>query len=190
MTERENNTSDLTFLPQTFSSEALSSNKFSSHKFSSHSKTAESSRQAIEQSVGVPAKKRVLYVEDYKDTLEVIMRFLTLEGYAVLHTDSIAKAEELAAIEWFDLYLIGDCRPLGSNLELIGRIKAHDFYTPVILYSTQAYEAYIERSKKAGARAFIGKFAEIDYLLDNVRRLIGRWEHAKCLPGAKSKESQ
>jgi DNA-binding NtrC family response regulator len=185
MTERENNTSDLTYLPQTFSSEARFRNKFSSH-----SKTAESSKQLIEQSVGVPAKKRVLYVEDYKDTIEVIMRFLTLEGYAVLHTDSIAKAEELVAIEWFDLYLIGDCRPLGSNLELIGRIKAHDFHTPVILYSTQDYEAYIERSKKTGARAFIGKFAEIDYLLDNVRRLIGRLEHAKRLPGAKSKESQ
>jgi DNA-binding response OmpR family regulator len=181
MAEREINTSDLTFLHPTTSSEAQSSDNSPSH-----SKTAESSKEAIEQSAGVTGKKRVLFVEDYKGIIEVITRFLTLEGYDVLHTDSIAKAEELAAIEWFDLYLIGDCAPVGSNIELIGRIKAHDFYTPVILYSTQDYEAYIERSKKAGAQAFIGKFAEINYLLENVRGLIGRIEHAKRLPGAES----
>ena len=185
MTEREYKTSDLTFLHPAISREAQSRNNIPGP-----GKTAESGKQAIEHSAGVSAKKRVLYVEDYKDIIEVIMRILTFEGYEVSHADSIAKAEELAAIEWFDLYLIGDCAPIGSNLELIRRIKAHDFYTPVILYSTQDYEDYIERGKKAGAQVFIGKLAEIDYLLGNARGLTDRFGHAKPLPGAESKESQ
>jgi CheY-like chemotaxis protein len=146
-------------------------------------------KRAIEHSAEGIAKKRILYVEDCEDISDVITQFLTLEGYCVSFTDSITKAVELAAIEGFDLYLVGDCFPLGSNLELIRRIKARDLTTPVILYSTQVYESYIERGKKAGAHVFIGKLAEIDYLLDNVRRLLGGSGHAPLFPGAKSEES-
>jgi CheY-like chemotaxis protein len=143
-------------------------------------------KEAVEYNAGDLAKKRILYVEDCEDISEAVVRFLTLEGYSVLPTDSIAKAVELAAIEGYDLYLVGDCLPLGSNLELIRRIKARDLTTPVILYSTQVYESYIERGKKAGAHLFVGKLADVDYLLDSIRGLIGRSGNAPLLPGAKS----
>jgi CheY-like chemotaxis protein len=146
-------------------------------------------RQAIERSAEAFVKKRILYVEEYEDISDVIIQFLALEGYSVLFTDSITKAVELAAIEDFDLYLVGDCFPLGSNLELIRRIKGHNLINPVILYSTQDYESYIERSKKAGAQVFIGKLSEIDYLLDNIRGLIGRSGHMPPVPGGESAES-
>jgi CheY-like chemotaxis protein len=151
--------------------------------------TEEKTKQAIEHKASALEKKRILYVEDCEDISDAVIRFLAWEGYAVLYTDSITKAVELAAIEEFDLYLVGDCFPLGSNLELIRRIKERGLSIPVILYSTQVYESYIERGKEAGAHVFIGKLAEIDYLLDNIRRLVGKSGYAPLLSGGESEES-
>jgi two-component system chemotaxis response regulator CheY len=141
--------------------------------------------QAISARAKAPAKNQLLYFEENRDIREIIFRFLTLEGYSVFCAQSAAEAEALARVEWFDLYLIGDCIPLGSNINLIRRIKSRDFYTPLILHSTQCFEDDIEKGIEAGARIFVKKLTEIDYLLENVRELIGNAEYRPIRYGAR-----
>lgn len=115
-------------------------------------------------------KKRIVLVEDDKDTSLLIRRLFcntefTLEhvasGHAILNEDD-ARA---------DLYILDICLPTidGIALTKFLRLKEREKHYPILVMSGN--HASCERAKRAGASAFIGKPFDSKDFLQTVRQL-------------------
>jgi len=108
---------------------------------------------------------RILYVEWYKDSEEVMARLLRENGYEVITSPTLAESLRLARTEHFDLCLLseftGDDH---TGVELCREIRAFDRQTPILFYSTQAFAANRIEAINAGAQAYLVKPRELDRL--------------------------
>src|SRR5262249_19768260 len=67
---------------------------------------------------------RVLWVEGHPDNREFLAVFLATAGYAVTSCDSVRQATKIVSDRHFDVYIVGDCLPIGSSLRLAAQIKS------------------------------------------------------------------
>jgi DNA-binding response OmpR family regulator len=114
------------------------------------------------------AENRILLVEGHPDNREFLVLFLGMAGYAVTSCDSIPQAAKIVRDRHFDIYVVGDCLPHGSNLPLAAEIKTVNPNAPLVLYSALAFDSDIERGLEAGARAYITKPGNLDTLLATI----------------------
>jgi DNA-binding response OmpR family regulator len=114
----------------------------------------------------------ILWVEGHPDNREFLVILLGMAGYAVTSCDSIPKASQVVRDRPFDVYIVGDCLPHGSNLPLAAEIKAINPDAPVILYSALAFTHDRDRGLQAGAHAYITKPGNLDYLLATIEDLL------------------
>jgi DNA-binding response OmpR family regulator len=114
----------------------------------------------------------ILWVEGHPDNREFLVVLLGLAGYAVTTCDSISNASQVVRDRQFDVYIVGDCLPHGSNLPLAAEIKAINPGAPVILYSVLAFANDIESGLRAGVQAYITKPGNLDYLLATISSLL------------------
>lgn len=63
-------------------------------------------------------KKLILYVEDDKDSRDVMGLLLSQVGYEVVTAGSVSDAFEMAGTHRFDLYILDNWFEEGSGLEL------------------------------------------------------------------------
>jgi len=122
---------------------------------------------------------RVLCTEDHSDTRDLIRFVLAAEGFEVTCAESPHHAIYLAQNQQFDLYLLDNWTPGTSGVELCEKLREFDPHTPILFFSSGAYEADKQRAFNCGAQEYLTKPADGDVLTSKVRGLI-----------AKSKRSQ
>jgi DNA-binding response OmpR family regulator len=119
-------------------------------------------------------KKRILCVDDNRDSCELLAKFLGILGYEVVSVGNGADALRIARNEQFDIYVLDNWLPDMTGIELCKQIRAFDFDTPIIFYSAAAMEADRSEGMSAGAQAYINKPGNIEELEKTIPSLLKR----------------
>ncbi len=122
-------------------------------------------------SEGVP-NKRILYVEDHEDSRQMLALLLKNAGYTVSTAASIADGLSLTKREQFDLYILDSRFADGSGIELCLQIRAIDPLTPIVFYSSAAYQVDIAAGLAAGAQAYLIKPKGIYTIMQTIAGLL------------------
>src|SRR3972149_6402393 len=119
--------------------------------------------------------KRILLVEDQKDSAEVFRAGLESLDKAFQVTTALSAEEALKALEKekFDLLIADVLLPGISGLELMARFRRRNPETKVILVSGVRDPEIRKQVARSGAEAFFFKPVEMSDLLDTVERLFG-----------------
>lgn len=118
----------------------------------------------------LPHYKRILCVEDDEEVCSMISSLLNFIGYDVEITKTMAEALAKIEQEHFDLYIIDSWLPGGSGVEVCRYIRQYGLSTPVIFYSAAAYDTDKQQAMEAGANAYLVKPADIDKLVETIKR--------------------
>jgi len=119
-----------------------------------------------------PSIGSVLYIEDDKDTRELVTLLLEQSGYELVAAENYDEALLLARTNRFDRYLIDHRMSGGSGIDLCKKLREFNPFTPVLFYSGAAYETDKQPALVAGAQAYLVKPAEPEELIAEVSRLI------------------
>ena len=115
-------------------------------------------------------RRRILCVEDHKDTCDILA--LVLRHYDFTHVDSVEQARQLIAQQPFDLYIFDNWLPDGSGLDLCREIRSTGSRVPIIFTSAAGFQTDIENAKQAGADRYIVKPYEPFAVEQNVKELL------------------
>jgi DNA-binding response OmpR family regulator len=119
---------------------------------------------------------RVLYVDNNLDCCDMLGTLLEFSKIETQFANSAAQALSAIQAQRFDMYLLESWLPGISGFELCSRMREADPDTPILFFSSAAYEADKLRGLEAGANDYVSK-PEIDTLLGSI---------AKYLPQAKA----
>ena len=114
----------------------------------------------------------VLYIEDDKDTRELVTLLLEQSGYELVAVENYDEALLLARTNRFDRYLIDHRMSGASGIDVCKKLREFNPFTPVPFYSGAAYETDKQQACVAGAQAYLVKPAEPEELIAEVSRLI------------------
>jgi CheY-like chemotaxis protein len=119
--------------------------------------------------------KRILLVEDQKETAEVFGAGLESLGHGFQVINASSAEDALKALEkgGFDLLIADVLLPGISGLELMARFRRRNPNTKVILVSGIHDHEIRKQVARSGAEAFFFKPVELADLLDAVERLFG-----------------
>ena len=115
----------------------------------------------------ISARKKILCVEEQEDSRLMLTMLLERKGYEVVTATTPAEAWRLAQLHSFDLYILETRFPGGSGIELCQQIRAFDSQTPILFYSTAAYDKDITAGLAAGAQRYLIKPLDI-YIIEEV----------------------
>ncbi len=118
-------------------------------------------------------KKRVLYVEDNKDTSFLGGFILERSGFDVVSATTVSEALMLASKYSFDVYLLDALLPDGSGIDLCRKLREADSSTPVVFFSARGYQRDKDQAFAAGAQAYISKPARPDELVGTINKVLG-----------------
>jgi CheY-like chemotaxis protein len=119
---------------------------------------------------GNAPKKRILCVEDDKDTCELLG--ILFADYEVVFTHSTAEAFALIEKRRFDLYVLDNWLPDGSGIEVCEKIHELTPEVPIIFTSAVGQKSEIKKALVAGAREYLVKPYEPEKLQKIVKELI------------------
>jgi two-component system nitrogen regulation response regulator NtrX len=114
-------------------------------------------------------KPRILVVDDepaIRDTMRMILEY---DGYDVLLAGSGAEALAAAERDAPDLVFLDIKMPGLDGLEVLGRLRAMNDTTPVVIVSAHGSASTALEAGRLGAFRFIEKPLSKDYVLDAVR---------------------
>src|SRR5687768_12591944 len=114
--------------------------------------------------------KRVLCVEDDRDTCDVLRVVMTDYEFTAVH--SVQAATEQISQNQFDLYVLDNWLPDGSGVELCEVIRQTDSTTPIIFTSAIGQLQDIDLAMKAGADRYLVKPYEPETLVQTVKELV------------------
>jgi DNA-binding response OmpR family regulator len=114
-------------------------------------------------------RKRILFVEDHKDTWEIVA--ISLIGYEIIFASNFDEGLRLARRRRFDLFILDNWLPDGSGVELCRLIREFDPHTPIVFYSGAAHKDDIQGGLSAGAQAYLIKPVSFEELKQAVEKL-------------------
>src|SRR4051812_36070393 len=114
--------------------------------------------------------RRVLVVDDHRDTTALLSRLLTLNGHRVTPAHSCNEALAAAQQAEFDLYLLDVGLPDGDGCDLLRQLLAQRT-VPAIALTGYGMPDDHERVKAAGFDHMLVKPFTLDDLRDIVNRL-------------------
>jgi CheY-like chemotaxis protein len=117
-----------------------------------------------------PVRYRVLYADDNEDACFMLSTLLGFSGIDVLFVHTTKEAFQKAQNEHFDVYLLDSRFPDGSGLELCRQLREFDPQTPIVFYSSDAYETDRQKALAAGAQVYLVK-PEVDTVIPTILRL-------------------
>ncbi|HEX8248109.1 MAG TPA: response regulator [Pyrinomonadaceae bacterium] len=123
-----------------------------------------------DSNIGTSPKKRILCVEDDKDTCELLS--ILFSEYDVIFAGSLREAFSLLESEHFDLYVLDNWLPDGSGIEVCRKIHALKPDVPIIFTSAVGQRSEIKKALAAGAREYLVKPYEPEELQKIVKELI------------------
>jgi DNA-binding response OmpR family regulator len=119
-----------------------------------------------------PHQKRILCVEDDKDTCAMISSLLALINCEVTCAGTATEARDRIRAEHFDLYILDNWLPGGSGVDLCIEVRENDSSTPIMFYTGAGHESEREQAMAAGAQAYLVKPSEIAKLMEVVKQLL------------------
>ena len=102
-------------------------------------------------------RRRVLCAEPHEDTCRLITMLLERQGHEVVSAQTIEECVRRAGARGFDLYMLDDDYIDGTCIELCKRLRELTPETPILFFSSRAFERDRERAFKAGASAYLTK---------------------------------
>ena len=132
--------------------------------------------------------KRILCVDDDKDTCEMLAAILRLQRYEVVQARTIASALLLASAENFDLIILDWKLPDGTGVELCQKLAGLLVEAPVLFYSGNNSDETWTEAMNAGASGFLVKPVPVPKLLQTISDLAG--ERSAGLPSQERPQSQ
>ena len=115
----------------------------------------------------------LLLVDDHADSLKIMGRLLTRQGYRVLLATSCRTALEVARENRFDLIVSDLGLPDGSGLTLLGQLRGlRD--VPAIALSGYGMEENVRQSRAAGYNEHLTKPIDFSLLTLTIARLVAR----------------
>lgn len=123
-----------------------------------------------DSNTGTSPKKRILCVEDDRDTCELLS--ILFSEYDVVFAGSLREAFSLLESEHFDLYVLDNWLPDGSGIEVCRKIHELKPDMPIIFTSAVGQKSEIKKALAAGAREYLVKPYEPEELQKVVKELI------------------
>jgi len=122
----------------------------------------------------VPAnkKQRILLVDDEIITLKITRKLLTENGYEVDIAPSSADAMKLLGTLQYDLVIVDITMPSISGFDLIQLMQSFDYNVPVIFLSNNDNDWTIDEANKIGAKRFVSKEREFNFLPSIVKEIL------------------
>lgn len=118
------------------------------------------------------SKENILLVDDEIITLKITRKLLTESGYSVEIASSSSDAMKLLSREKFDLVIIDITMPSISGFDLIQLMQSFNYDVPVIFLSNNDNEWTIEEANNIGAKRFVSKEREFNFLPEIVRETL------------------
>lgn len=115
-------------------------------------------------------RRRILVVDDHRDTLRSMKLLLTRLGYQVLAAENMTAALRIAEEEEFDILLSDIGLPDGSGLELMRRIR-ETRSVPALALSGFGMDEDVQRSRDAGFFDHLIKPVSLDRLQSAIAEL-------------------
>jgi two-component system cell cycle response regulator DivK len=117
-------------------------------------------------------KKRILIVEDNRDSRELVAKILTARGYVVLEAHDGIEALQMTESERPDLILMDISLPKIDGHEATRRLKSDEKLCaiPVIALTAHAMKGDREKAMTAGCSGYITKPINIRELPDQIER--------------------
>jgi DNA-binding response OmpR family regulator len=112
--------------------------------------------------------RRILSVDDDRDTCQMLEALLGLCGYEVISALTVAEGLSQAKAGGFDLYLLDNWLPDGTGVELCQQIRKFDPRTPVLFCSGVANEADIKKAMSVGAQGYLVKPTDVENLTQTI----------------------
>ncbi len=118
--------------------------------------------------------KKILFVDDEKDMVEVITSRLKANNYNVISAYDGREALDKARKENPDLIILDLMLPKMDGYHVCAFLKKDIRYTkiPIIMFTARAQESDIELAKEVGADAYITKPFELQDLLAKIKGLL------------------
>src|SRR5580698_490054 len=113
----------------------------------------------------MPAKARILIIDDDANTLASLARAFRLSGHEAAVCDNAARALELAKTERFDLILSDVVMPGRDGIALLEDFKTAGVNSTIVMMSGQASIEMAVKATRLGASDFLEKPISTDKLL-------------------------
>jgi DNA-binding response OmpR family regulator len=126
----------------------------------------------VTQETDKSAPRRILCVEDDRDTCEVLRFVMT--DYDFTTVSSVAAAEELIRSQKFDIYVLDNWLPDGSGVDLCEKIRQLGSTSPIVFTSAVGQRHDIELAMNAGADRYLVKPYEPETLVRTVKELLNQ----------------
>lgn len=116
--------------------------------------------------------ERILLVDDEIITLKITRKLLTENGYEVEMASSSSEAMKMLSKSAFNLVIVDITMPSISGFDLIQLMQSFDYNVPVIFLSNSDNEWTIEEAYNIGAKRFVSKEKEFNYLPAIVKEIL------------------
>ena len=100
---------------------------------------------------------KILYLEDDRDSIELVRFTLELDGIVVTSVSTSEEALEMAQTRGFDLYLLDGLLQSGYSFELCRQLRDFDPQAPIVFYSALGFPKDIAEGVAAGADVYLTK---------------------------------
>ena len=117
-------------------------------------------------------KDHILLVDDEIITLKITRKVLMEHGYDVDIASSSSEAMNLLGNSTYQLVIVDITMPSISGFDLIQLMQSFDYNVPVIFLSNSDNDWTIEESYNVGAKRFVSKEREFNYLPSIVKEVL------------------
>jgi two-component system copper resistance phosphate regulon response regulator CusR len=117
---------------------------------------------------------RILIVEDEQKLVEIVLRTLKSEGFAVDIAGTAADGIHLATSSHYDLVILDLLLPDGMGTALLTRLREQRLQVPVLILTARTDLDTKVQNFEAGADDYLTKPFELPELLMRVRALLRR----------------
>jgi CheY-like chemotaxis protein len=123
-----------------------------------------------------PSQKRVMIVDDEKESLEMMQTMLGDQGYELIPVSNATEVGLKAAQLMPDLILLDFLMPEINGFEVCRALRGNELTRsiPIMAVTCLSKEEDIERIFECGADEYLPKPFKVDQLLEKVGDLIGK----------------
>jgi DNA-binding response OmpR family regulator len=115
-------------------------------------------------------KKRILCVEDDKDTCELIG--ILFPDYEVIFAHTASEGTSLFESQTFDLCILDNWLPDASGIDVCRKFRELNQNIPILFASAAGYKSDIQTALEAGAQEYLVKPYEPEKLQLLVKKLL------------------
>ncbi|MBN2225839.1 MAG: sigma-54-dependent Fis family transcriptional regulator [candidate division Zixibacteria bacterium] len=127
------------------------------------------------------SRRRILVVDDAPDTLEVLQRNLTIEGYMVITAPGVEEACRILDTETFDLVITDYKMPKITGLDLVRHVRENFKDTGIMMITGYASINGAVEAVKSGAEDYLAKPFTEKELIGAVKRALEKLDARRTL---------